>query len=95
MNKMIIFLHILKTTSLICTGVHFKTFTGKRNLRVSRSSMCTFSFKDNRHETILQQEITSSVLFGYDIVQNGMFWTIGKQYYIGYYHIRSYRKIKV
>ena len=24
-----------------------------------------------------------------------MFWTIGKQYYIGYYPIISYRKIKV
>ena len=29
------------------------------------------------------------------MVQNGMFWSIGEQYYIGYYHIRSYRKIKV
>ena len=29
------------------------------------------------------------------MVQNGMFWTIGEQYYIGYYLIRSYRKIKV
>ena len=29
------------------------------------------------------------------MVRNGMFWTIGEQYYIGYYPIRSYRKIKV
>ena len=29
------------------------------------------------------------------MVQNGIFWTIGEQYYIGYYPIRYYRKIKV
>ena len=29
------------------------------------------------------------------MVQNGIFWTIGEQYYIVYYPIRSYRKIKV
>ena len=29
------------------------------------------------------------------MVRNGIFWTIGEQYYIGYYPIRSYRKIKV
>ena len=38
----------------------------------------------------MQREITSSVLFGDVIVQNGMFWTIGEQYYIGYYPINSY-----
>ena len=29
------------------------------------------------------------------MVQNGIFWTIGEQYYIGYYPITSYQKIKV
>ena len=29
------------------------------------------------------------------MVQNGIFWTIGEQYYIGYYPIRYYQKIKV
>ena len=29
------------------------------------------------------------------MVQNGIFWTIGEQYYIGYYPIIYYRKIKV
>ena len=29
------------------------------------------------------------------MVRNGIFWTIGEQYYIGYYPIRYYRKIKV
>ena len=29
------------------------------------------------------------------MVQNGIFWTIGEQYYIFYYPIISYRKIKV
>ena len=29
------------------------------------------------------------------MVRNGIFWTIGEQYYIGYYPIRSYRKIKI
>ena len=29
------------------------------------------------------------------MVRNGRFWTIGEQYYIGYYPIRSDRKIKV
>ena len=33
--------------------------------------------------------------FGDVIVQNWMFWTIGEQYYIVYYPIISYRKIKV
>ena len=29
------------------------------------------------------------------MVQNGVFWTIGEQSYIGYCPIRSYQKIKV
>ena len=29
------------------------------------------------------------------MVQNGIFWTSGEQLYIVYYHIISYRKIKV
>ena len=29
------------------------------------------------------------------MVRNGIFWTIGEQYYIVYYPIISYRKIKV
>ena len=29
------------------------------------------------------------------MVRNGIFWTIGEQYYIGYFPIRYYRKIKV
>ena len=29
------------------------------------------------------------------MVRNRMFWTIGEQYYIVYYPIISYRKIKV
>ena len=40
-------------------------------------------------------EITSSVLFGDAMVRNGIFWTIGEQLYIVYYHIISYQKIKV
>ena len=37
----------------------------------------------------------SSVLIGDVMAQNGIFWTIGKQYYIGYYPIRYYRNTKV
>ena len=52
-----------KKTSFICTGGHFKTFTGKRNLRVSRSSMCTFPFlkTDMKHYLthILKNETSS------------------------------------
>ena len=29
------------------------------------------------------------------MVRNGVFWTIGEQYYIVFYHIISYRNIKV
>ena len=29
------------------------------------------------------------------MVQNGIFWTIGEQLYIVYYHIISYQRIKV
>ena len=29
------------------------------------------------------------------MVQNGIFWTIGEQSYFVYYHILSYRRIKV
>ena len=29
------------------------------------------------------------------MVRNGIFWNIGEQLYIVYYHIISYRKIKV
>ena len=39
--------HILKTTLFIYTGGHFNIFTGKKDLRVSRSSMCTFPFKND------------------------------------------------
>ena len=41
------------------------------------------------------QEITSSVLFGDVMVQNGIFWTIEEQTYLVYYPIIYYRKIKV
>ena len=43
----------------------------------------------------LQREITSSVLFGDVMVQNGIFWTIGEQTYFVYDPIISYQKIKV
>ena len=43
----------------------------------------------------MKQEITSSVLFGDVMVQNGIFWTIGEQLYIIHYPIMYYRKIKV
>ena len=43
----------------------------------------------------MYQEITSSVLFGDVMVQNGIFWTIGGQTYFFNYPIISYRKIKV
>ena len=43
----------------------------------------------------LWREITSSVLFGDVMVQNGIFWTIGEQSYIVYYRIISYLNIKV
>ena len=39
--------------------------------------------------------MTSSVLFGYVMVENGIFWTIGEQSYIVYYLIISYQRIKV
>ena len=40
------------------------------------------------------QEITSSVLFGDVMVQNGIFWNIGEQTYFVYYPITYYQKIK-
>ena len=43
----------------------------------------------------LQQEITSSVLFGDVMVRNRIFWTIGDQAYIVHYPIISYLRIKV
>ena len=39
--------------------------------------------------------MTSSVLFGDVMVQNGIFWTIGEQSYFVYYPIIYYRGIKV
>ena len=39
--------------------------------------------------------MTSSVLFGYVMVQNGIFWTIGEQSYLVYYPIIYYQRIKV
>ena len=36
-----------------------------------------------------------SVLNGDIMVQKGIFWTIGKHLYFGYYSITSYQKIKV
>ena len=42
----------------------------------------------------MYQEITSSVLFGDVMVQNGIFWTIGEQLHIVYYPIIYYREIK-
>ena len=41
------------------------------------------------------QEITSLVLFGDVMVQNGTFWTIGEQSYVVYYPIIYYRIIKI
>ena len=43
----------------------------------------------------MQQEITSSVLFGDVMVPNRIFWTIGEQTYFVDHPIISYRKIKV
>ena len=43
----------------------------------------------------MQQEITSSVLVGYIMVQNGIFWTIGEHLYIFNYPIISYEWINV
>ena len=42
----------------------------------------------------MEQEIASSVLFGYAMVRNGIFWTIEEQSYFVYYPIISYQKIK-
>ena len=42
---------------IICTGGHFKTFTEKWNTRVSRCSMCTFPYKNNRYETLFDPHI--------------------------------------
>ena len=42
----------------------------------------------------MQREITSSVLFGDVMVQNGIFLTIGEQSYLVYYPIIYDRKIK-
>ena len=44
---------------------------------------------------LTEREITSSVLFGDFMVQNGIFLTIGEQYYIVYYPIIYDLKIKV
>ena len=41
----------------------------------------------------LKQEMTSSVLFGYVMVQNRIFWTIGEHLYLVYYPIISHRRI--
>ena len=41
------------------------------------------------------QEITSSILFGDVMVQNGIFWTIEEQTYLVYYPIIYYQNIKV
>ena len=43
----------------------------------------------------MNQEITSSVLFGDGMVRNMIFWTIVEQSYFVYYPIIFYRKIKV
>ena len=43
----------------------------------------------------MYQEITSSVLCGDVMFQNGIFWTIGEQSYIVYYLIIYYQRIKV
>ena len=39
--------------------------------------------------------MTYSVLFGYVMVRNGIFWTIGEQSCFVYYPIISYQKINV
>ena len=39
--------------------------------------------------------MTSSVLIGDVMVQNGIFWTIGEHLYFVYYPIVSYQRIKV
>ena len=39
--------------------------------------------------------MTYSVLFGYVMVRNGIFWTIGEHLYFVYYHIIYYRRVKV
>ena len=44
--------------------------------------MAIIKEKESGNETFiqpLQQEITSSFLFGDDMVENGIFWTIGEQ----------------
>ena len=45
--------------------------------------------------TYLQQKITSSVLNGYIMVRNTIFWIIGEHLYFVYYPIISYQRIKV
>ena len=56
-EEKIVFFHQLKSTSFICTGGHFKTFTGKRNLQLTRSSMCTYPFRKNRYKIIFNPHI--------------------------------------
>ena len=43
----------------------------------------------------MQQENTSSVLFGDVMIRNAIFWTIGEQSYFYYYSIIYYQRIKV
>ena len=43
----------------------------------------------------VQQEMTSSVLIGYIMVRNEIFWTIGEHSCFVYYPIISYQWIKV
>ena len=63
MKKMIVFLYRLKTTSFVCAGGNFNIFTEKRNLQVSKISMCTFSFKYidmEQYSTNVFKSVTSS-----------------------------------
>ena len=42
MKKLIVFLHKLKTTSFICTGAHFNTFTEQKGTYESLEVLCVY-----------------------------------------------------
>ena len=78
----------------ICDDTPIKTLV-KRILYKLGGSECYKELGVAFDGAPFQQEISSSVLFGDVMVRNKIFWTIREQTYFVYYHIISYRKIKV
>ena len=61
---MIVFLHILKTTSFVCTGVTSIFVLENGNLQLSRSSMCIFIYKKNDMKHYLNHILKSDTSSG-------------------------------